>query len=134
MSLSTVFWSDWVNDVLLCSLQYVRLSYDSRPEAVLRLMLKEWQMELPKIVISVHGGIQNFDLHPRIKQVVGKGLIKAAVTTGAWILTGGVNTGHFLPVHHGQGRHALIIFEGAWLGGGGGGVSSCDTQLHLGCF
>ncbi|KAK7152376.1 hypothetical protein R3I94_008641 [Phoxinus phoxinus] len=73
--------------------KYLRLSYDSRPEAVLRLMLKEWQMELPKIVISVHGGIQNFDLHPRIKQVVGKGLIKAAVTTGAWILTGGVNTG-----------------------------------------
>uniref|UniRef100_A0A4W4HJT0 non-specific serine/threonine protein kinase n=1 Tax=Electrophorus electricus TaxID=8005 RepID=A0A4W4HJT0_ELEEL len=73
--------------------KYVRLSHDSRPEAILRLMLREWQMELPKIVISVHGGIQNFDLHPRIKQVVGKGLIKAAVTTGAWILTGGVNTG-----------------------------------------
>ncbi|XP_053355884.1 transient receptor potential cation channel subfamily M member 7 isoform X1 [Clarias gariepinus] len=73
--------------------KYVRLSYDSRPEAILRLMLKEWQMELPKILISVHGGIQNFELHPRIKQVVGKGLIKAAVTTGAWILTGGVNTG-----------------------------------------
>uniref|UniRef100_A0A3Q3R5F4 TRPM SLOG domain-containing protein n=2 Tax=Monopterus albus TaxID=43700 RepID=A0A3Q3R5F4_MONAL len=56
-------------------------------------MLKEWHMELPKILISVHGGVQNFELHPRIKQVVGKGLIKAAVTTGAWILTGGVNTG-----------------------------------------
>ncbi|XP_076849941.1 transient receptor potential cation channel subfamily M member 7 isoform X4 [Brachyhypopomus gauderio] len=73
--------------------KYVRLSHDSRPEAILRLMLREWHMELPKILISVHGGIQNFDLHPRIKQVVGKGLIKAAVTTGAWILTGGVNTG-----------------------------------------
>ncbi|XP_044196025.1 transient receptor potential cation channel subfamily M member 7 isoform X3 [Thunnus albacares] len=73
--------------------KYVRLSHDSRPESILRLMLKEWHMELPKILISVHGGIQNFDLHPRIKQVVGKGLIKAAVTTGAWILTGGVNTG-----------------------------------------
>ncbi|CAL8243217.1 unnamed protein product [Lota lota] len=73
--------------------KYVRLSHDSPPENVLRLMLKEWQMELPKILISVHGGIQNFELHPRIKQVVGKGLIKAAVTTGAWILTGGVNTG-----------------------------------------
>uniref|UniRef100_A0A667Z7L6 non-specific serine/threonine protein kinase n=1 Tax=Myripristis murdjan TaxID=586833 RepID=A0A667Z7L6_9TELE len=73
--------------------KYVRLSHDSRPESILRLMLKEWQMELPKILISVHGGIQNFELHPRIKQVVGKGLIKAAVTTGAWILTGGVNTG-----------------------------------------
>ncbi|XP_071767161.2 transient receptor potential cation channel subfamily M member 7 isoform X2 [Centroberyx gerrardi] len=73
--------------------KYVRLSHDSRPESILRLMLKEWQMELPKILISVHGGIQNFELHPRLKQVVGKGLIKAAVTTGAWILTGGVNTG-----------------------------------------
>uniref|UniRef100_A0A3B3TIU8 non-specific serine/threonine protein kinase n=1 Tax=Poecilia latipinna TaxID=48699 RepID=A0A3B3TIU8_9TELE len=73
--------------------KYVRLSHDTRPESILRLMLKEWHMELPKILISVHGGVQNFELHPRIKQVVGKGLIKAAVTTGAWILTGGVNTG-----------------------------------------
>ncbi|XP_072236357.1 transient receptor potential cation channel subfamily M member 7 isoform X1 [Leuresthes tenuis] len=73
--------------------KYVRLSYDARPESILRLMLKEWHMELPKILISVHGGVQNFELHSRIKQVVGKGLIKAAVTTGAWILTGGVNTG-----------------------------------------
>ena len=80
--------------------QYVRLSHDSPPEHVLRLMLREWQMELPKILISVHGGIQNFELHPRIKQVVGKGLIKAAVTTGAWILTGGVNTGRNKRLSH----------------------------------
>ncbi|XP_033932545.1 transient receptor potential cation channel subfamily M member 7 isoform X2 [Pseudochaenichthys georgianus] len=73
--------------------KYVRVSHDTRPESILRLMLKDWHMELPKILISVHGGVQNFELHPRIKQVVGKGLIKAAVTTGAWILTGGVNTG-----------------------------------------
>ncbi|NXB29278.1 TRPM7 protein, partial [Eulacestoma nigropectus] len=78
--------------LFLC-LQYVRLSYDTKPEALLQLMLKEWQMELPKLVISVHGGMQKFELHPRIKQLLGKGLIKAAVTTGAWIITGGVNTG-----------------------------------------
>ncbi|KAK2853597.1 hypothetical protein Q5P01_006258 [Channa striata] len=73
--------------------KYVRLSHYSRPENILRLMLKEWSMELPKILISVHGGLQNFELDPHIKQVVSKGLIKAALTTGAWILTGGVNTG-----------------------------------------
>ncbi|NXV17225.1 TRPM7 protein, partial [Cepphus grylle] len=77
----------------LHSKHYVRLSYDTKPEAILQLMLKEWQMELPKLVISVHGGMQKFELHPRIKQLLGKGLIKAAVTTGAWIITGGVNTG-----------------------------------------
>ncbi|XP_069839512.1 transient receptor potential cation channel subfamily M member 7 [Dendropsophus ebraccatus] len=73
--------------------KYVRLSYDTKPETILQLMLKEWQMELPKLVISVHGGMQKFELHPRIKQLIGKGLIKAAVTTGAWIVTGGVNAG-----------------------------------------
>lgn len=56
-------------------------------------MLKEWQLELPTLLISVHGGLQNFDLPPKLKQVFGKGLIKAAVTTGAWIYTGGVSTG-----------------------------------------
>ncbi|XP_053319736.1 transient receptor potential cation channel subfamily M member 7 [Spea bombifrons] len=73
--------------------KYVRLSYDSKPEAILQLLLKEWQMELPKLLISVHGGMQKFELHPRVKQLIGKGLIKAAVTTGAWIVTGGVNAG-----------------------------------------
>ncbi|XP_036298147.1 transient receptor potential cation channel subfamily M member 7 isoform X14 [Pipistrellus kuhlii] len=73
--------------------KYVRLSYDTKTEVILQLLLKEWQIELPKLVISVHGGMQKFELHPRVKQLLGKGLIKAAVTTGAWILTGGVNTG-----------------------------------------
>ncbi|NXC99628.1 TRPM7 protein, partial [Certhia familiaris] len=79
--------------LITLTMLYVRLSYDTKPEAILQLMLKEWQMELPKLVISVHGGMQKFELHPRIKQLLGKGLIKAAVTTGAWIITGGVNTG-----------------------------------------
>uniref|UniRef100_A0A3B3VRE8 TRPM SLOG domain-containing protein n=1 Tax=Poecilia latipinna TaxID=48699 RepID=A0A3B3VRE8_9TELE len=56
-------------------------------------MVKEWQLELPTLLISVHGGLQNFDLPPKLKQVFGRGLIKAAVTTGAWIFTGGVSTG-----------------------------------------
>lgn len=56
-------------------------------------MVKEWQLELPALLISVHGGLQNFELPPKLKQVFGKGLIKAAVTTGAWIFTGGVDTG-----------------------------------------
>lgn len=58
-------------------------------------MTKEWQLELPKLLISVHGGLQNFELQPKLKQVFGKGLIKAAMTTGAWIFTGGVNTGEW---------------------------------------
>uniref|UniRef100_A0A3P8UV35 Transient receptor potential cation channel, subfamily M, member 1b n=1 Tax=Cynoglossus semilaevis TaxID=244447 RepID=A0A3P8UV35_CYNSE len=69
------------------------VSYDTKPDNLLHLMVKDWQLELPTLLISVHGGLQNFDLQPKLKQVFGKGLIKAAVTTGAWIFTGGVNTG-----------------------------------------
>ncbi|XP_041442670.1 transient receptor potential cation channel subfamily M member 1-like isoform X1 [Xenopus laevis] len=72
---------------------YIRVSYDTKPDSLLQLMVKEWQLELPKLLISVHGGLQNFEMQPKLKQVFGKGLIKAAMTTGAWIFTGGVSTG-----------------------------------------
>ncbi|XP_074934227.1 transient receptor potential cation channel subfamily M member 6 isoform X2 [Phalacrocorax aristotelis] len=73
--------------------KYIRLSYDSSLDQLLYLMVKEWQMELPKLVISVHGGIQNFRLPSKVKQVFSKGLVKAAETTGAWIITEGINSG-----------------------------------------
>ncbi|XP_032940501.1 transient receptor potential cation channel subfamily M member 6-like [Catharus ustulatus] len=73
--------------------KYIRLSYDSNLDQLLHLMVKEWQMELPKLVISVHGGIQNFNLPSKVKQVFSKGLVKAAESTGAWIITEGINSG-----------------------------------------
>uniref|UniRef100_A0A452I099 non-specific serine/threonine protein kinase n=1 Tax=Gopherus agassizii TaxID=38772 RepID=A0A452I099_9SAUR len=73
--------------------KYIRTSYDTKLDQLLHLMVKEWQMELPKLVISVHGGIQNFKLPSKVKQVFSKGLVKAAETTGAWIITEGINSG-----------------------------------------
>ncbi|EPY77846.1 transient receptor potential cation channel subfamily M member 1 [Camelus ferus] len=72
---------------------YIRVSHDTKPDSLLHLMVRDWQLELPKLLISVHGGLQNFEMQPKLKQVFGKGLIKAAMTTGAWIFTGGVSTG-----------------------------------------
>ncbi|XP_066448742.1 transient receptor potential cation channel subfamily M member 7-like isoform X2 [Eleutherodactylus coqui] len=76
-----------------CKAKFVRLSCDSKIEDILHLMIKEWRMQLPKLLISVHGGTQKFNLHPRIKDALSKGFIKAAETTRAWILTGGLNNG-----------------------------------------
>ncbi|XP_038115217.1 transient receptor potential cation channel trpm isoform X4 [Culex quinquefasciatus] len=73
--------------------QYVRLSYDTRPELLVQLFTREWNLELPKLLITVQGGKANFDLQPKLKKVLRKGLLKAAKTTGAWIFTGGTNTG-----------------------------------------
>nr|XP_015222646.1 PREDICTED: transient receptor potential cation channel subfamily M member 6 isoform X2 [Lepisosteus oculatus] len=73
--------------------KYLRVSYDTKLDQLLHFIVKEWQMDLPKLVISVHGGNHNFELPPKVKQIFGKGLIKAAETTGAWIVTEGINAG-----------------------------------------
>uniref|UniRef100_A0AAR2IHK7 Transient receptor potential cation channel, subfamily M, member 6 n=1 Tax=Pygocentrus nattereri TaxID=42514 RepID=A0AAR2IHK7_PYGNA len=73
--------------------RFVRLSCDAKLDQLLCLMLREWNMVQPKLVISVHGGTENFPLPPRVGQAFSKGLIRAAETTGAWILTDGFNTG-----------------------------------------
>ncbi|XP_077298276.1 transient receptor potential cation channel, subfamily M isoform X2 [Arctopsyche grandis] len=73
--------------------QYVRLAYDTRPELIVQLLTREWGLELPKLLITVQGGKANFELQPKLKKVLRKGLLKAAKTTGAWIFTGGTNTG-----------------------------------------
>ena len=45
------------------------------------------------MLITTTGGKANFELQPRIKRSLRRGLLKAAKTTGAWIFTGGTNTG-----------------------------------------
>ncbi|XP_051749604.1 transient receptor potential cation channel subfamily M member 6 isoform X3 [Ctenopharyngodon idella] len=76
-----------------CRAKYVRLSCDTPAELLVQLMLREWHMEMPKLVISVHGGTDNFPLSPRVCQAFSTGLITAAESTGAWILTDGINAG-----------------------------------------
>lgn len=83
---------------LLCgtmavSLQYVRVAVDTKAEALLQLLLKEWQMERPKLLLSVHGASENFALAPKVLQAFSKGLMAAALSSGAWILSEGITTG-----------------------------------------
>lgn len=78
---------------LSLSLQYVRVAVDTQADMLLQLMLKEWQMERPKLLLSVQGASDNFTLAPKVLQAFSQGLMEAALSTGAWILTEGLNTG-----------------------------------------
>uniref|UniRef100_H2Y089 Transient receptor potential cation channel subfamily M member 3 n=1 Tax=Ciona intestinalis TaxID=7719 RepID=H2Y089_CIOIN len=73
--------------------QYIRLSHDTSPDLVLQLMIDEWKLQPPHMVISVHGGTHNLQLQPKLMRVISNGLIKAAKTTGAWIMSFGLNMG-----------------------------------------
>uniref|UniRef100_A0A665URE6 non-specific serine/threonine protein kinase n=1 Tax=Echeneis naucrates TaxID=173247 RepID=A0A665URE6_ECHNA len=77
----------------VCRAKYARVAVDSKAELLLQLMLREWQMERPKLLLTIQGGSENFTLPPKVKQAFTKGLITAALSTGAWILTDGINTG-----------------------------------------
>ena len=72
---------------------FIRLGFDSRPDAIVQLLTRQWSLELPKLVISIHGGKANFELPQRLKQSFCDGLLRAAKTTGAWIFTSGTNCG-----------------------------------------
>lgn len=56
-------------------------------------MTNYWKLELPKLIISVHGGIADFGLQPKLKQVIQRGLIKVANTSQIWIITTGTDNG-----------------------------------------
>ncbi|ODN05967.1 Transient receptor potential cation channel trpm [Orchesella cincta] len=72
---------------------YVRLSYDTNPELVLQLMTYVWNVEPPKLIISVRGGSTNFEMSTRLGKIFQTGLIKAAKSTNAWVFTNGLNSG-----------------------------------------
>ena len=44
-------------------------------------MKKEWHLGLPKLVISVTGGNKNFDMHPNLKRLFQKGLLKVSLSS-----------------------------------------------------
>lgn len=71
-------------------MQFIRLADNTGPELTLELMIRQWKLKKPDIVISLHGGLKNFKLDPHHKEIFNRGLIKAAKTThsGAWIITG----------------------------------------------
>ena len=51
---------------------------------------KGWfKHQMPKLIISVTGSAQNFQMKPNLKTVFRRGIAQAAKSTSAWILTGG---------------------------------------------
>jgi transient receptor potential cation channel subfamily M protein 3 len=80
-------------DTLAPKAEYIRLSFDTKPQNIIKLLKNYWQLELPKLIISVHGGIANFGLQPKLKQAIQRALIKVADTSYIWIITAGTDTG-----------------------------------------
>uniref|UniRef100_A0A0K0DG24 LSDAT_euk domain-containing protein n=1 Tax=Angiostrongylus cantonensis TaxID=6313 RepID=A0A0K0DG24_ANGCA len=71
--------------------QFVRTSFDTEPATLIDLLYGIWKLPPPKLIITIHGGLTNFDLQPKLARIVRKGIMKAARSTDAWIITSGLN-------------------------------------------
>ncbi|KAK0156322.1 Transient receptor potential cation channel subfamily M member 5 [Merluccius polli] len=72
---------------------FLRLSRDTHPQIVFNLMTAHWGMPPPNLVVSVVGGESPEKVKPWVREVLRNGLVRAAQSTGAWILTGGLREG-----------------------------------------
>ncbi|XP_004916435.2 transient receptor potential cation channel subfamily M member 4 isoform X2 [Xenopus tropicalis] len=73
--------------------KFIRLSNDTDPASVYSLITYNWKIPPPNLVVSVVGGDGDFKMKTWLKDILRKGLVKAAQSTGAWIMTGGMQVG-----------------------------------------
>lgn len=76
--------------------KYVRVADSDSADDVITLMMNYWRIGEPKLadlVITVIGGAKNFKLDGRMREIFNRGLMKAAKTTSAWLISSGCNMG-----------------------------------------
>ncbi|KAJ1179039.1 hypothetical protein NDU88_004278 [Pleurodeles waltl] len=73
--------------------KFVKVPSTINPEVLFDLMINEWNLPAPNLVVSLVGGDENFQMKPWLRDIMRKGLVKAAQSTGAWIFTSGLRDG-----------------------------------------
>ncbi|XP_071494819.1 transient receptor potential cation channel subfamily M member 5-like [Diadema antillarum] len=66
---------------------------NANPKDVVNFLLEKWRLPKPNLVISVVGGTAKFHMNIKRREVFRLGIAKAAATTGAWVISSGLNRG-----------------------------------------
>ena len=74
---------------------FIRISDTTSMKVVADLFRKHWSLYTPppSLVISIIGGAKNLKMDSKVKETVKSGLVMAAKSTNAWLLTGAFNMG-----------------------------------------
>ncbi|KAF3832961.1 hypothetical protein F7725_026626 [Dissostichus mawsoni] len=79
---------------------FVRVRSNTDPVQIYQMLTEEWGLAPPHLVVSLVGGDELAQMKPWLRDTLRKGLVKAAQSTGAWILTNGLRFG--ITKHLGQ--------------------------------
>ncbi|KAM5248480.1 transient receptor potential cation channel subfamily M member 5 [Ctenodactylus gundi] len=80
--------------------KFVKVPSKVPPSVLFDLLLTEWHLPAPNLVVSLVGEERPFAVKAWLRDVLRTGLVKAAQSTGAWILTSALRVG--LARHVGQ--------------------------------
>ncbi|XP_060758309.1 transient receptor potential cation channel subfamily M member 4a [Neoarius graeffei] len=72
---------------------FLRLSCDTPAQLVYAILTQHWCLPSPNLVVSVVGGGSQEKVRSWVREVVRQGLVRAAQSTGAWIVTSGLREG-----------------------------------------
>ncbi|XP_044605582.2 transient receptor potential cation channel subfamily M member 5 isoform X3 [Equus asinus] len=73
--------------------KFVKVPSSVAPSVLFDLLLAEWHLPAPNLVVSLVGEERPFAMKSWLRDVLRKGLVKAAQSTGAWILTSALRVG-----------------------------------------
>uniref|UniRef100_A0A673CDR0 Transient receptor potential cation channel, subfamily M, member 5 n=1 Tax=Sphaeramia orbicularis TaxID=375764 RepID=A0A673CDR0_9TELE len=99
LRLRTVLFMTW-SIIWSPSLQFVRVKSSTDPVLIYQMLTEEWGLAPPHLVVALVGGDEVAQMKPWLRDTLRKGLVKAAQSTGAWILTNGLRFG--ITKHLGQ--------------------------------
>uniref|UniRef100_A0A3B4UQY4 Transient receptor potential cation channel, subfamily M, member 5 n=1 Tax=Seriola dumerili TaxID=41447 RepID=A0A3B4UQY4_SERDU len=80
--------------------KFMRVSSNTDPVLIYQMLTEEWGLAPPHLVVALVGGDEVAQMKPWLRDTLRKGLVKAAQSTGAWILTNGLRFG--ITKHLGQ--------------------------------
>ncbi|TRY93569.1 hypothetical protein DNTS_016416 [Danionella cerebrum] len=73
--------------------KFFRVTSSTDPADIYQMLTKQWGLAPPHLVVALMGGDEVSQLKPWLRDTLRKGLVKAAQSTGAWILTSGLRFG-----------------------------------------
>uniref|UniRef100_A0A8C2C4T0 Transient receptor potential cation channel, subfamily M, member 5 n=1 Tax=Cyprinus carpio TaxID=7962 RepID=A0A8C2C4T0_CYPCA len=73
--------------------KFIRVTSSTDPAEIYQMLTKQWGLAPPHLVVALKGGDEVAQMKPWLRDTLRKGLVKAAQSTGAWILTSGLRFG-----------------------------------------
>ncbi|XP_008837419.1 transient receptor potential cation channel subfamily M member 5 [Nannospalax galili] len=109
--------------------KFVKVPSGAAPSVIFNVLLTEWHLPAPNLVVSLVGEERPFAMKSWLRDILRQGLVKAAQSTGAWILTSALRVG--LARHVGQAvRDHSLASTSTKIRVVAIGMASLDRILH----